>query len=356
VTSRHIRVVIVDDSLVAREMLSQILSSDPEIEVVGTASDGQAGVEMVARLRPDLVTMDIHMPRMDGLDAVENIMAYTPTPVLVVSSSVHGEGLGGAFEALAAGALEVMKKPEPKDWEDLERIGREIIRKVKLLSRVKVITHIRGRRRAGSDGVAAALPWQPLASTAAISLVAVGSSTGGPSALMMLLSALPRDFPVPVLIAQHIADGFIPGLVEWLDGGCTIKVRQAGDGQPIEAGTAYLAPTGSNLEFDGHRTHFSTPQPGQLYIPSADTLFGSVATSLRGQAVGVILTGMGADGAHGLKAMHDVGARTIGQDEATSTVYGMPRAAAELGAVDLVLPIDKIGAAVVEFVKGAQGA
>jgi two-component system, chemotaxis family, protein-glutamate methylesterase/glutaminase len=353
VTTKNIRVVIVDDSLVAREMLSQILSSDPEIEVVGTAGDGQAGVDMVAKLRPDLVTMDIHMPRMDGLDAVESIMAYTPTPVLVVSSSVHGEGLGGAFEALAAGALEVMKKPEPKDWEDLERIGREIIRKVKLLSRVKVITHIRGRKRAGSSGVPVAPPATPPSSEAVISLVAIGSSTGGPSALMTLLSALPKGFPVPVLIAQHIADGFIPGLVEWLDGGCTIKVLSAGDGQSIDAGTAYLAPTGSNLEFDGHRTHFTAPKPGQLYIPSADTLFGSVAKAIRGQAVGVILTGMGDDGARGLKAMHDAGAKTIGQDEATSTVYGMPRAAAELGAVDRALPIDRIGAAVVEYVAGA---
>jgi chemotaxis response regulator CheB len=158
---------------------------------------------------------------------------------------------------------------------------------------------------------------------------------------------------VPVLIAQHIADGFIPGLVEWLDGSCTIKVRSAGDGQPIDAGTAYLAPTGSNLEFDGHRTHFTAPKPGQLYIPSADTLFGSVARAIRGQALGVILTGMGNDGARGLKAMHDAGAKTIGQDEATSTVYGMPRAAAELGAVDRALPIDRIGAAVVEYVARA---
>lgn len=348
-TSKSIRVVIVDDSLVAREMLSQILSSDPEIEVVGMAGDGQAGVEMVAKLRPDLVTMDIHMPRMDGLDAVENIMAYTPTPVLVVSSSVHGEGLGGAFEALSAGALEVMKKPEPKDWEDLERIGREIIRKVKLLSRVKVITHIRGRKRQGAQAARAVAPIAP-ASKAAISLVAIGSSTGGPSALMTLLSALPKDFPVPLLIAQHIADGFIPGLVEWLDGGCSIKVRAAVDGHGIEPGAAYLAPTGSNLEFDGSRTHFTAPKAGQLYIPSADTLFGSVAKSMRAQAVGVILTGMGNDGARGLKAMHDAGAKTIGQDEATSTVYGMPRAAAEIGAVDVALPIDKIGAAVVESV------
>jgi two-component system chemotaxis response regulator CheB len=136
-TSRRIRVVIADDSLVAREMLAQILSSDPEIEVVGQAKDGHEATEMVASLGPDLVTMDIHMPRMDGLAAVSHIMAYTPTPILVVSSSVHGSGTGRAFDALKCGALEVMKKPEPRDWEDLERIGRDLIRRVKMLSRVK---------------------------------------------------------------------------------------------------------------------------------------------------------------------------------------------------------------------------
>lgn len=342
-TQRRIRVVIVDDSLVAREMLSQILSSDPGIEVVGQAKDGSEGADMVAALKPDLVTMDIHMPKMDGLAAVERIMAYTPTPVLVVSSSVHGAGTGRAFDALALGALEVMKKPEPRDWEDLERIGRDIIRRVKLLSRVKVITHLSGRKHAGDRGA----PAPPAASAprrVARTLVAIGSSTGGPSALMTVLRGLPKEFPLPILIAQHIAEGFIPGLVEWLDGGCTIAVRAADDGETPKPGVAYLAPTGSNLEFDGSVMRFAKPGPGQLYIPSADTLFSSVARSLKSRAVGAILTGMGNDGAKGLKEMRDAGAATIAQDEETSTVFGMPRAAAELGAVVSVLPIQAIGA------------
>jgi two-component system chemotaxis response regulator CheB len=347
-TQRRIRVVIVDDSLVAREMLSQILSSDAGIEVVGSAKDGREGVDMVAALKPDLVTMDIHMPKMDGLAAVEHIMAYTPTPVLVVSSSVHGTGTGRAFDALALGALEVMKKPEPRDWEDLERIGRDIIRRVKLLSRVKVITHLSGRKRAGDR--AAASPLAPAAvRRVARTLVAIGSSTGGPSALMTVLRGLPKEFPLPILIAQHIAEGFIPGLVEWLDGGCEVSVREAGDGDTPKAGVAYLAPTGRNLEFDGSVMRFAKPGPGQLYIPSADTLFSSVAHSLKGHAIGVILTGMGNDGAKGLKEMRDAGAATVGQDEETSTVFGMPRAAAELGAVSTVLPIQAIGAEIVRL-------
>lgn len=337
---RTIRVLIVDDSLVAREMLAQILNSDPDIEIVGMAKDGKEAVDAVAHLKPDLVTMDIHMPRMDGLEAIEAIMAYHPTPILVVSSSVYGEGMGKAFDALRHGALEVIKKPEPRDWADLERIGKEVIRKVKVLSRVRVITHIGGRRPKSAAPVAGEEQVRP----GRRSLVAIGSSTGGPSALLAVLGRLSEDFPVPVVIAQHIAEGFIPGLVSWLDSGCGINVREAVDGEDARPGFAYLAPTGSNLAMDGLRMRFAAPTSDQLYIPCADTLFESVARSMGRSAVGVILTGMGADGAHGLKALHDVGALTIGQDEATSIVYGMPRAAAEIGAVDTVLPVHDIAA------------
>jgi len=174
-------------------MLTHILVSDPAIEVVGTATNGEEAVDLVARLRPDLVTMDIHMPRMDGLEATERIMAFTPTPILVVSSSVYGEGMGRAFDALAAGALEVIKKPEPKDWADLETIGRQIIRTVKILSRVKVITHIRGRRTSGHAGVSHLGP--PDIEGERIRIVAIGSSTGGPTALLEVLARSAAAFP-----------------------------------------------------------------------------------------------------------------------------------------------------------------
>lgn len=337
----RIRVLIADDSLVAREMLTQILSSDDGIEVVGTASNGQEAVDMVARLRPDLVTMDVHMPKMDGLEATERIMAYTPTPILVVSSSVYGEGMGRAFDALAIGALEVMKKPEPRDWAALEAIGRDIIRRVKILARVRVITHIRGRR--GSKHRPETAHIRPAAVAKRIQLVAIGSSTGGPSALLNVLGRLPADFRLPIVIAQHIAEGFVPGLANWLDAGCKINVVPAEDGKAVVPGTAYLAATGANLEIDGMTTRFTVPKSGQLYIPSADTLFESAARSYGRHAVGVLLTGMGADGAAGLKRMHDTGAPTICQDEATSTVWGMPKAAIDAGAADVVLPVHEIG-------------
>lgn len=332
-----IRVVIADDSLVSREMLAQILTSDSDIEVIGLAKDGQEAVEMVERLRPDLVTMDVHMPRMDGLKATEQIMAFTPTPILVVSSSVYGQGMGRAFDALNLGALEVMKKPEARDWAELDRIGREIIRRVKVLANVRVITHIRGRRTIGG-GVVTHADTQPNQRT----LIAIGSSTGGPSALLDVLGRLPADLPVPIVIAQHIADGFIPGLVSWLDAGCEIGVRAAEDGEVPEPGKAYFAPTGSNLVMDGKTMRFQAPGHGQLYIPSADTLFESVSRSHGKRAVGVILTGMGADGANGLKLMRNAGARTIAQDEATCTVFGMPKAAIDIGAAESVLPVQGI--------------
>lgn len=339
-----VRVVIADDSLVAREMLATILASDPDIDVVGSATNGVEAVELVERLRPDLVTMDIHMPRMNGLEATERIMAFHPTPILVVSSSVHGEGMGLAFDALTLGALEVIKKPEPADWADLERIGRDVLRKVKILARVKVITHIRGRRdrsrdvapETHSDGVAPGI-------------IAIGSSTGGPSALLTVFGLLPASFPVPIIVAQHIADGFIPGLVGWLNAASAIEVVAAEEGMLPKPGTAYIAPTGTNMVLEGKRLTFKAPSPGQLYIPSADSLFESVARSYDKRAVGVILTGMGADGAAGLKRMHDRGAVTIAQDEETCTVFGMPKAAIELGAADRVLPVQAIGAALVEL-------
>ncbi len=347
---KRIRVVVIDDSLVAREMLCQILGSDPDIEVVGTARDGQAGAEMVASLRPDLVTMDIHMPKQDGLEATERIMAFTPTPILVVSSSVHGEGIGRAFDALEAGALEVLKKPEPADSADLDRIGRDLIRKVKMLANVKVITHVRGRRPRGCGPVGPAV--EPPVD--GYSVVAIGSSTGGPSALSKVLSALPAALPVPVVVAQHIAEGFVPGLVNWLDGLCEVRVTMAQSGEQLRGGTVYVSPTGGNLVVHGTELRVAPPAAGQLYIPSADTLFTSVAGSYGRHSVGVILTGMGNDGAGGLKAMKDAGAMTIAQDEKSSVVFGMPKAAIEAGAVRQVLPLDGIGAVVRELVSGSR--
>ncbi len=337
------RVLIVDDSLVATEMLRQILASDPGIEVVGVATNGTDAVAAVTELRPDLVTMDIHMPGMDGLEATEQIMAYTPTPILVVSSSVYSEGMGRAFDALTLGALDVIKKPEPRDWADLERIARDIISRVKILANVRVVTHIRGRRPKPAAAPSDDAPVRR-------SMVAVASSTGGPSALLDVLGRLPKDLPVPVVVAQHIAEGFVPGLVSWLDSGCAVRCVMATDGDVPEPGCVYLAPTGANTVFDGRALRIVAAKAGQLYVPNADALFESLAANVRAGAVGVVLTGMGADGASGLARIKAAGGATIAQDEASCTVFGMPKVAIEMGAAEQVLPATAIAGAIERLV------
>ncbi|HET6352395.1 MAG TPA: chemotaxis-specific protein-glutamate methyltransferase CheB [Coriobacteriia bacterium] len=338
-----IRVLIVEDSLVAIEMLRQILTSDPAIEVVGVASNGADAIAAAQQLHPDLITMDIHMPGMDGLEATEQIMAYNPTPILVVSSSVYAEGMGRAFDALTLGALDVIKKPEPRKWEDLGEIARDIISRVKILANVHVVTHIRGKRgRPAPDTIADVPPRR--------SMIAIASSTGGPSALLDVLGRLPKELPVPVVVVQHIADGFVPGLVNWLDAACSVKCVVGGDGDVPEPGVVYFAPTGSNMVFDGRALRVVQPAEGQLYVPNADVLFESVAANVRSGAIGVVLTGMGADGASGLSRIKAAGGATIAQDEKSSTVFGMPKVAIDLGAAEQVLPATAIAGAIERLV------
>jgi two-component system, chemotaxis family, protein-glutamate methylesterase/glutaminase len=332
---RPITVLVVDDSLVCREMLAQILASDPDIQVIGMARDGAEAVSMTKLMSPSLVTMDIHMPKMDGIAATEEIMAFNPTPILVVSSSVRPDQTGAAFDALRAGALDVLKKPEPKDWSELEHLGTELIDKVKMLSRVHVVTHVRGRIRER------AVRERPVAAPDR-TLLAIGSSTGGPSALVSVLSRLPANFKPPVVIAQHIADGFVPGLVDWLATQCKLPVAAARTGQALVPGKVLIAPTGRHMAVRQNFVEFVPAKGHDVYKPSCDVLFETVAQSFGGKAIGVILTGMGADGAKGLKALHDAGGYTIAQDEKTSVVYGMPKAAVEMGAVDVISPVDDI--------------
>lgn len=328
-------------------MLSQILESDPDIAVAGVARDGAEAVELTKQLRPNLVTMDIHMPKLDGVSATEEIMAYVPTPILVVSSSVRADQTGPAFDAMAAGALDVLKKPEPRDWSELDRLGSDLISKVKILARVRVVTHLKGRLK--EIGAKVRAPAAPVV-TVGRQVLAIGSSTGGPSALQSVLAGLPEAFEPAVLVAQHIAEGFIPGLVDWLAGQCALPVSQACDGEPVVGGRILIAPTVGHMCVGSGHVEIVKPKPQDLYRPSCNVLFESVARVYRGHAVGVILTGMGSDGAQGLKALHDAGGYTIAQDEETSVIYGMPKAAVELGAVDVVAPIDRIAEEVVAAV------
>jgi two-component system chemotaxis response regulator CheB len=337
------RVLVVDDSPLARDIISAILQEDPDIDVIGQAENGQIAVEMVASLRPDLVTMDIMMPIMDGLEAIQQIMAFHPTPILVVTSSGEAEV---AYRAISSGALEVMQKPDlsvgPSEWLGFSR-------RVKLLAQVRVITHLRGRS-AGSTQVLPIMGPEALRLGGQDRLLAIGASTGGPAALSKVLAGLPYDLTVGVVIVQHIADGFVPGLVNWLKSVTMLKVKAAEDGERIDPGMVYIAPTGTHtvVTCEG-RLGLRRSPPVESQRPAVDVLFQSVQEHYDRRAIAVLLTGMGRDGARGLKAIRDAGGRTLVQDQASCVVFGMPKAAIDLDAAEQILPLSSIPAAVVKL-------
>ncbi|MFC3743495.1 chemotaxis-specific protein-glutamate methyltransferase CheB [Paractinoplanes deccanensis] len=341
-----IRVLLVEDSATMRHHLRESLAADPELQVVGEATDGGDAVRLVGRLRPDVVTMDMMLPTMSGLVATEHIMAEHPTPILVVSSADRQE-LFSTYNALAAGAVDVMEKPRgddsDADW------GRRLCRTVRMVSRIRVITHPRarldGRPRGGlTPEPASAAP--PVAQS--LRVVALGASTGGPGALTELLRGLPAGFRPPVLCVQHIAasEPFAVAFSDWLAGQTGRDVSYAHDGTPVAAmaGRVVLAPPDRHLSVRDGVLRLSHAPPVHSCRPSVDVLFDSIAAEYGAGAAGCLLTGMGRDGAEGLLRMRSRGAVTFAQDEASCVVYGMPREAALLGAAAFVLPPARIAA------------
>ncbi|MEO6772908.1 MAG: chemotaxis-specific protein-glutamate methyltransferase CheB [Kofleriaceae bacterium] len=339
-----IRVLVVDDSITVRERLVEILSSDPEFAVVGQASDGRRAVELVARLKPDVITLDIVMPDMTGLEATEHIMAHQPTPILVVSSSFNRGELFDTYAALAAGAVDVLEKPRLEDveWE------RRFLAAVRLVSRIKVITHPRarlgtlGRTRAPSlRGPQLDLRNVPRP----IDVVAIGASTGGPGALATVLGAIGQGFPLPILVILHLDAQFAGAFADWLGQQIRVPVRLAHDGELLDqaAGQVRLAPADVHLGVQGRRIRLVASPPRNHCRPSVDVLFESLAAEPALRAAACVLTGMGRDGAAGLLAIRRAGGFTVAQDEATSVIYGMPREAVLLGGVDRELPLGEIG-------------
>lgn len=362
----QLAVVIVDDSPVQRRFLRAAVEADGNATVVGEARNGKEAVALVERLRPSVVLMDLDLPVMSGIEAIERIMASTPTPILVCSGFVEGPANGNALEALAAGAVDVLAKPGPADAGALDAYADVLRGRLRVAARIRVIRHPRGRMHASGSvprrvlaGTADRRPLEesrspavPSASTSPVRLVAVGASTGGPQALLTLLGGLPVDLEQAVVVVQHMAEGFIPGLATWLDGLVPLPVVVGASGRRLEPGTVTIAPSGGNLivQDDRLRVMCVPPEPGQFHVPGIDATFTSVASALGASACGVLLTGMGRDGAAGLRFMRECGAVTIGQDEATSAVYGMPAAAAALDAVEHQLPLDRIAAAVLSLV------
>ncbi len=351
-----IKVLIVDDSALIRKLLTEVLERDPEIEVVGVAPDPYIAREKIKALNPDVVTLDIEMPRMDGLTFLANLMRLRPTPVVMISTLTQ-KGADASLEAMHMGAVDYVAKPRFDVSANLENAGAEIVEKVKMAAGANVSALVPRRHRPSPPRPCVPVAGASLgiaARAALCKVIAIGASTGGTEAIAQVLAALPVDVP-PVLVAQHIPEMFSRSFSDRVDRVSALAVREARDGDVALPGHAYVAPGNRHLTLrrDGVRLVCALTQaePVNRHRPSVDVLFESVAEATRGKAVGVILTGMGCDGARGLKTMKESGAHTLAQDQATSVVWGMPGSAVELGAVDRVLPLERIADEIVRCVQ-----
>jgi two-component system chemotaxis response regulator CheB len=354
-----IRVLVAEDSLTVRKRLVEVLGEDPDLRVVGEAADGRQAIELCERLRPDVVTLDMMMPVMTGVAAAEWIMAYCPTPILVVSASTNRGELFRTYDALAAGAIDVLEKAtgaEPDGaWEARLRST------VKLVSRIKVITHPRAKLGLGAAAPPARAPWPPASRERATpaTLVAIGGSTGSPAAVVDILRALPPDLSAPILLVIHINEPFGAAFAEWLDGQSWLRVRYPRDGEPLRDGggaRVLMAPPGKHLVLRGGALRLVGGPERHSCMPSVDVLFDSIAAEAGRDTVAALLTGMGRDGAEGLAAIRRAGGTTIAQDEATCAVFGMPREAILLGGAEQVLPLPHIAPAIAAATRGGPGA
>lgn len=345
---RKLKVLVAEDSPSARMLLVHLLDGDPELQVTGTVSDGLAAVEFVQAHPVDVVVMDINMPRLNGIDATRRIMQTRPVPIVVCSATVDTRDLLVVFQAMQAGAIACIEKPVAVSDPDK---AKRLVETVKLMADVKV-----ARRK---EFVAAAP--QPRASHLAargapVKLVGIGTSTGGPAALQVVLAGLPRDFPVPILVVQHITAGFLPGMVAWLNETLVLHAEIARGGVRPMPGHVYLAPDDRHLGVDAEGLMVLSASAPQNHLrPAVSFLLRSMLKACGPNAVGVLLTGMGRDGVDELLAMRAAGAFTIAQDEATSVVHGMPGAAIEQGAAKAVLPLAEIAEALIALTRRTDG-
>ncbi len=335
----RLRVVVVEDSLVQRAHLVRTLEAEGDITVVGQAEGAQEAASLVHELRPDVVTLDLHIPEGGGRYAIEQIMGHSPTPILVLSAAVESRESDSAVEALVAGAVDAL--PKPRRWTDAdEAMVRD---RVRALRGVTVVRHPRGRRPVPGSG-GSTMPGGTRASHTH-HVVGIAASTGGPPALAEVLGGL-DGLAAPVLVVQHLHADFVEGLVEWMARATSLSVRLARDGEPVEPGGVYIGPGGLHLRIDAERRIELRPDPTTLHRPSANELFRSLARHVGADGIGALLTGMGDDGAAGLLAMRHAGGVTIAQDRETCAVYGMPRAALANGAVTTPVPLDQVARAI----------
>lgn len=336
---KPVKVLVVDDSAFARAFIIDLLSTDSGIQVIGEAADGLEAVKKIPVLKPDIVTMDIQMPVMDGLEAIEQIMSSHAVPILVVTEKSDADT---AYKAISKGALEVIPKPDTDSGDSYE-----LISKIRLLSKVKVISHIKGH--SGKPAISD-LNTSEHKKSDSDKIVAIASSTGGPKALSVLLSALPEKFPWPIVIAQHIANNFVSGMAEWLDKVVKLKVKLGEQGERIIGGTVYISPSEKHMKIDHtKKIRFKERDPKDIYFPSCNILLSSVANVYKSSSIGVILTGMGNDGIIGMEDIKRAKGITIAQDENSSVVFGMAKVAIENGCIDKVLPLNKIAGEIISL-------
>jgi len=340
-----INVLIVDDSATARAVLTDILKSDPEIGTVDTAPDAYVARDKIVNNRPDVICLDVEMPRMDGITFLRKLMQHVPVPVVMVSSLTQ-KGAKTTLDALDAGAIDFVPKPHSNIYEGSEDIRKDLLEKVKTASRAQVIKH-----KASKGG--APLEYKGALSETTQKIVAIGASTGGTEALKDVLSKLPRNSP-GIIVVQHMPANFTAQFAQRLDSICEVEVKEAKNGDTVGIGQVLLAPGDLHmvLRRSGHRYYVQLGSGDKVsgHRPSVDVLFNSVSKAAGSNAVGVILTGMGADGAKGMLNMKKAGAKTIGQDKISCVVYGMPKVAFELGGVDKQFPLDKIPKAILDLI------
>ncbi len=338
--SAPLRVLVVEDSITVRKHIVDVLVASGGVEVVGEAPDGKAAIRLCQQLKPDVITMDMMLPIMTGVSATEYIMAYCPTPILIVSASTNRGELFKTYDALAAGAIDVLEKPlgieSDTDWEQ------RLVAAVRMVARIRAIRHPRARLgRLGQSRPSSTENRVPV--SAGTRVVAFGASTGGPNALLNVLRGLPAAFPLPILVVLHISEPFAPALAEWLDTQLPLQVRYAIDGEPLPVhGCVVMAPPNRHLELSHGRLKLTQGDERHSCRPSVDVLFESIALDRGAGSVACLLTGMGRDGAQGLLAIRQQGGITVAQDEATSVVFGMPAEAIKLNSAMHVLPLGDI--------------
>ncbi|MHB2015777.1 MAG: chemotaxis-specific protein-glutamate methyltransferase CheB [Candidatus Xenobia bacterium] len=336
---KQVRVLIVDDSAVVRELLTDIVGHDPRLAVAGAVGSGEEALQVIHKVSPDVISMDIRLPGMSGFEATRRIMAERPTPIVVVSNSIASEELEITMNALRAGALTVIEKPVGSHHAAYRGMAEHLCTQLAIMSEVRVV-----RQRPGLRGERRTVPLAPLpAPEEPYLMIGMVASTGGPSALVKILAELDRSLPVPVLLVQHISATFLEGFVSWLAGQCRLEVVQAGERERPMPGRLYVAPADRHLAVEGAWLRLLETPPVDGQRPSGTVLLRSMASVLGPRAIGVVLTGMGADGAAGLLDMQRAGAHTIAEHASTAVVYGMPGEAAALGAARELLPLSDIG-------------